>query len=148
MVSVSYSTVIDSVQANIYTILNSNSTIKSYAEKIMDGIGSYQERQSGYGRCLIRAPQVSEKRITFNKWIIDVTTEIQCFSRQEGLVRKLADAVREALNNAQYSDVNSTFEWSMSWKNIDSTNIRERELDDGRVEYEIDVIVKYVVISK
>lgn len=146
MTSVSYSTLIDNIQGNIYAILKADSTIRGYAEKIIDGIGSFQERQTGYGRCLIRAPEVKEKRIGMNRYEIEVTTEIQCFSRQESNVRKLADAVRNVLHSSQYASINGTTSWGMKWKNIDSTNISESELDDGKVEYEIDVIVKYTVM--
>lgn len=146
MSSVSYSTLIDNIQANLYAILSVDATIKPYAEKIIDGIGVFNERLTGHGRVLIRAPLRKETKLTMGDKIrVDVTTEIQCICYQESQVRKLVDAVINALRTSQYAAVNSTLSWGMHWKNIDSTELKETPLDNNRVEYEIDIIVSYTV---
>lgn len=149
MADVTYANVIDQIQANVYTILNADSTIKNYAEKIIDGLGTIQEQLTGYGKVRIRAPEVNEKRIIMGArtvYHLDVDVEIECITRSEGNVRKLADAVRNALKTAQYASSNASVAWNMSWFKIGKCSKSALPLDDKTTEYTYAIPLSYQVV--
>ena len=147
MAGINYSNTIDEIQKNIYVILSTNATIKQYAEKVLDGLGTVQERTTGYGKVYINSPETDEKSLTQSKILIKVTCEIECVTHKESQVRLLADAVRVALNNAKFAASNSTFAWNMSWFSVGKTSRTAMPLDDNTTEYRYSLPIQYQVVT-
>jgi hypothetical protein len=99
--AIPYSTIVDSSQEALVTILKDDATIAAYTTNILDGIPTSLLRGTGFPYLIVHTPVVKEERYTQTRFKIMLDFRIQVFDKKESNLRPLIDAVRNCLKTYQ-----------------------------------------------
>jgi len=101
-----YATMVDTLQGIIVSILTNDSTVSGYTTKILDGFPTALTKGAGFPHIIVHTPDTKEERKTQGvnpKFRNTLSVSIEIYSRQEGNVREITDAVRNAIRTNQSS---------------------------------------------
>lgn len=129
-----FATLRNNIQSTIHEILKADAVVKTYTSNFYDGIPSDATR-GGFPYIINHTPRISPTRITMTKFKNVSVSRIEVVSQKEGNVRKLADAVTDAL----YRNQDTTRAQEMCWFKATSGDPRPSILPRGDSERDIKV---------
>jgi hypothetical protein len=92
-----YNSVQQVAQSEVYGILSSDSVVKEFAGRVLDGFAAESVRRFS-SFVLVHTPSVAESNLTLGRnRRVRVSLDVECISRQESIARKLSDGVRGAI---------------------------------------------------
>lgn len=103
MAVTTYANAVDNVHTVVYNILKGDATIATYTTNIFDGYPTNLQRGVGFPHIIVNSPNTEDKIITIDNGVYTVDSElvVHVIDRQEGTVREIAGAVRNALKSAK-----------------------------------------------
>lgn len=139
MVDTTYANVLDNAQTTIRNLLVADSTVTTYSPKVVDGTPEALTRGVGFPIVIVHTPEISEEFYSFTTKKIMITFGIEVVGKVETNVRKLTDAVRNALSANQATTIGvKVFKFLNA-----STSLGKDELPDGTPLYTNVITVSY-----
>ena len=99
--AISYSTIVDSSQGALVSILKDDDTIADYTTNVFDGVPTSLLRGTGFPYVVVHTPTLKEDRYTQSRFRVMLDFRIQIYDKKESNLRPLADAVRNCLKTYQ-----------------------------------------------
>ena len=142
---VTYDTLIDTTQEEIYSIISTDSTVSSLTTNIVDGLPITQmQRGIGFPYVKIPCPEYTEERYTFTKSKVTLDLSITVYSTRASVLRELTDAIRKAITDNQ----DATSLVKLRNRKLPTGNYNESLLDNGKVLYENTLTATYEFIGE
>jgi hypothetical protein len=147
MTAVSLSTIRDDIQSTVYDILSTDTTVKTYTENVYDGRPPKMAEGIGFPYIIVHTPSISREKLTFTnsitnrRYSIECSTTLEVYSKKEGDLRKLMDAIEDSLFRGQ----DTTRGKQLFDLRIESDDPRSQPRTDGTNVWTINIIIYYIV---
>lgn len=126
---VTYDTLIDTTQEEIYSIVKNNATVSAITTKVIDGLPyTSMQESSGFPYVQVQTPTYTSSKKTFSTFVVVLTIPIVCFATKASVLRELTDAVRKAITDNR----NATTLVELDENRIPSTAFNQNLLNDGK----------------
>ena len=139
---VTYDTLADTSQEEVYDIVQSNSTVSAFNATIVDGMPfSQMIRNAGFPYIQIPIPEINEEPYTFTKAVAVIDFSITIYATKASLLREVTDAVRKALREGQTTSSGA----KLKNKNLPTSNYNESILNEqkGTIIYQNTITATY-----
>jgi hypothetical protein len=126
---VTYDTLIDTTQEEIYSIVKNNATVSAITTKVIDGL-PYTSMQDniGFPYVQVQTPTYTSTKKTFSTYIVTLTIPIVCFATKASVSRELTDAVRKAITDGR----STTTIAKLDENRLPSSTFNQSLLNDGK----------------
>ena len=126
---VTYNTLIDTTQEEVYSIVKNNATVSAITTKVMDGLPfSSMQENIGFPYVQVQTPTYTAVKKTFTTYIVTLNLPIVCFATKASVLRELTDAVRNAITAGR----STTTTAKLDENRLPSSAFNQSLLNDGK----------------
>lgn len=146
MTATTYANVRDNAQTTIYGILSTDATVATYTNNIVDGSLYKIIEERGFPYVIVNTPNVDEHSNRFlsnQAFKQEITLRISVASIKESVVRKLSDAVINALKTNQAT----TRAANLNWFKLRGASLRSYKMDNNDTVHIYDIDVGYTFVG-